>query len=72
MLTPVLLSLGGLPPLSGFMPKWLVLNEIVKQGLQLPATVAALSALLSLFYYLRICYAMALTSPPNVTVKTTP
>nr|YP_010947987.1 NADH dehydrogenase subunit 2 [Opostomias mitsuii]WMI34963.1 NADH dehydrogenase subunit 2 [Opostomias mitsuii] len=72
MLTPVLLSLGGLPPLSGFMPKWLVLNEMVKQGLQLPATVAALSALLSLFYYLRVCYAMALTSPPNVTVKTTP
>nr|WNH24019.1 NADH dehydrogenase subunit 2 [Stomias affinis] len=72
MLTPVLLSLGGLPPLSGFMPKWLVINEMVKQGLQLPATVAALSALLSLYYYLRVCYAMALTSPPNTFVKTTP
>nr|BBB04392.1 NADH dehydrogenase subunit 2 [Photonectes margarita] len=72
MLTPVLLSLGGLPPLSGFMPKWLVLNEMVKQGLQLPATIAALSALLSLLFYLRICYAMTLTSPPNVTVKSAP
>nr|YP_010948052.1 NADH dehydrogenase subunit 2 [Stomias boa]WMI35080.1 NADH dehydrogenase subunit 2 [Stomias boa] len=72
MLTPVLLSLGGLPPLSGFMPKWLVINEMVKQGLQLPATVAALSALLSLYYYLRICYAVTLTSPPNTLVKTAP
>nr|YP_010956316.1 NADH dehydrogenase subunit 2 [Astronesthes nigroides]WMY89409.1 NADH dehydrogenase subunit 2 [Astronesthes nigroides] len=72
LLTPVLLSLGGLPPLSGFMPKWLVINEMVKQGLQLPATIAALSALLSLYYYLRVCYAVALTSPPNILIKTTP
>nr|WNH22779.1 NADH dehydrogenase subunit 2 [Yarrella blackfordi] len=72
MLTPVLLSLGGLPPLSGFMPKWLVINEMVKQGLQLPATVAALSALLSLYYYLRVCYAVTLTSPPNISIKATP
>lgn len=72
MLTPVLLSLGGLPPLSGFLPKWLILSEIVKQGLALAATVAALSALLSLFYYLRVCYAIALTSPPNVIIKCTP
>nr|BBG74384.1 NADH dehydrogenase subunit 2 [Astronesthes lucifer] len=72
LFTPLLLSLGGLPPLSGFMPKWLVINEMVKQDLQLPATIAALSALLSLFFYLRVCYAVALTSPPNVLVKSTP
>nr|WNH37563.1 NADH dehydrogenase subunit 2 [Photonectes albipennis] len=72
LFSPVLLSLGGLPPLSGFMPKWLVLGEMTKQGLQLPATLAALSALLSLFFYLRICYVMTLTSPPNVMIKAIP
>nr|YP_008592607.1 NADH dehydrogenase subunit 2 [Umbra pygmaea]QWE36540.1 NADH dehydrogenase subunit 2 [Umbra pygmaea]BAN81623.1 NADH dehydrogenase subunit 2 [Umbra pygmaea] len=60
-----LLSLGGLPPLTGFMPKWLILQELVKQQLPLLATLAALSALLSLYFYLRLCYAMALTSSPN-------
>nr|AAL16586.1 NADH dehydrogenase subunit 2 [Microdesmus longipinnis] len=60
-----LLSLGGLPPLSGFMPKWLILQELTKQSLPLTATLAALSALLSLYFYLRLSYAMALTVSPN-------
>nr|BAS04661.1 NADH dehydrogenase subunit 2 [Misgurnus anguillicaudatus] len=59
-----LLSLGGLPPLTGFMPKWLILQELAKQELPLTATVMALAALLSLYFYLRLCYAMALTISP--------
>nr|YP_010157847.1 NADH dehydrogenase subunit 2 [Pangasius sanitwongsei]QRG29542.1 NADH dehydrogenase subunit 2 [Pangasius sanitwongsei] len=60
-----LLSLGGLPPLTGFMPKWLILQELTIQGLPLTATIMALSALLSLYFYLRLCYAMTLTISPN-------
>nr|WNH24447.1 NADH dehydrogenase subunit 2 [Hygophum reinhardtii] len=60
----ILLSLGGLPPLTGFAPKWLILMELAKQNLPLTAVIAALSALLSLFFYLRICYAMTLTTSP--------
>ncbi|YP_008578239.1 NADH dehydrogenase subunit 2 (mitochondrion) [Carcharodon carcharias] len=59
-----LLSLGGLPPLSGFMPKWLILQELTKQNLIIPATVMAMTALLSLFFYLRLCYATTLTMSP--------
>nr|BAJ07662.1 NADH dehydrogenase subunit 2 [Gunnellichthys monostigma] len=61
----VLLSLGGLPPLSGFMPKWMILQELTKQGLPMTATLAALTALLSLYFYLRLCYSMTLTASPN-------
>nr|AEM67222.1 NADH dehydrogenase subunit 2 [Crenicichla semifasciata] len=61
----ILLSLGGLPPLTGFMPKWLILQELTKQDLALTATIAALTALLSLYFYLRLSYAMALTLSPN-------
>nr|YP_009311542.1 NADH dehydrogenase subunit 2 [Couesius plumbeus]BAV70458.1 NADH dehydrogenase subunit 2 [Couesius plumbeus] len=68
----VLLSLGGLPPLTGFMPKWLVLQELAKQGLPLTATIMALAALLSLYFYLRLCYAMTLTISPNANASTTP
>nr|AUQ23552.1 NADH dehydrogenase subunit 2 [Channa lucius] len=68
----ILLSLGGLPPLSGFMPKWLILQELSKQNLPLTATLAALTALLSLYFYLRLSYAMTLTLSPNNLNGTTP
>nr|YP_009860935.1 NADH dehydrogenase subunit 2 [Bathyraja eatonii]QKI31868.1 NADH dehydrogenase subunit 2 [Bathyraja eatonii] len=60
----ILLSLGGLPPLSGFMPKWLILQELTKQDLFIPATIMALATLLSLFFYLRLCYMITLTFSP--------
>nr|AYG54893.1 NADH dehydrogenase subunit 2 [Laimosemion tecminae]AYG54894.1 NADH dehydrogenase subunit 2 [Laimosemion tecminae]AYG54895.1 NADH dehydrogenase subunit 2 [Laimosemion tecminae]AYG54896.1 NADH dehydrogenase subunit 2 [Laimosemion tecminae]AYG54897.1 NADH dehydrogenase subunit 2 [Laimosemion tecminae] len=63
----MLLSLGGLPPLTGFLPKWAILTELTKQNMMTVATMAALSALLSLYFYLRLSYAMTLTSSPNNT-----
>nr|YP_007890895.1 NADH dehydrogenase subunit 2 [Cephalopholis boenak]AGI48836.1 NADH dehydrogenase subunit 2 [Cephalopholis boenak] len=72
-LTPlILLSLGGLPPLTGFMPKWLILQELTKQDLALVATLAAMTALLSLYFYLRLTYAMTLTMSPNTVTGTSP
>nr|AER13556.1 NADH dehydrogenase subunit 2 [Anolis danieli]AER13557.1 NADH dehydrogenase subunit 2 [Anolis danieli] len=60
-----LLSLGGLPPLTGFMPKWLILEELVLQNLGPLALTMALTSLLSLFFYLRLAYTTTLTLPPN-------
>nr|BAS04609.1 NADH dehydrogenase subunit 2 [Rhynchocypris jouyi] len=68
----VLLSLGGLPPLTGFMPKWFIMQELATQSLPLTATIMALAALLSLYFYLRLCYAMTLTISPNTFNSTTP
>nr|ADP88424.1 NADH dehydrogenase subunit 2 [Ctenogobiops aurocingulus] len=72
MFPMVLLSLGGLPPLTGFLPKWLILQELTKQSLPLTATLAALTALLSLYFYLRLSYAMTLTISPNNLTSSTP
>nr|ATZ81906.1 NADH dehydrogenase subunit 2 [Macropus giganteus] len=60
-----LLSLGGLPPLTGFMPKWLILQELVANNNIIMATLMALSALLNLFFYMRIIYASTLTMFPT-------
>nr|BAL43883.1 NADH dehydrogenase subunit 2 [Gilchristella aestuaria] len=68
----VLLSLGGLPPLTGFMPKWFILQEVTSQGFPATATVIALTALLSLYFYLRLTYAMTLTLSPHPTSSITP
>nr|YP_010759022.1 NADH dehydrogenase subunit 2 [Gymnothorax pictus]WEX31932.1 NADH dehydrogenase subunit 2 [Gymnothorax pictus] len=67
-----MLSLGGLPPLTGFMPKWMILQELASQDLPTTATIMALAALLSLFFYLRLCYNMTLTSGPNATNSKAP
>nr|AAT78234.1 NADH dehydrogenase subunit 2 [Anolis sagrei] len=69
MTMTLLLSLGGLPPLTGFLPKWLILEELITQNLIPTAMVMALSALLSLFFYLRLTYTTTLTLSPN-TVST--
>nr|WNH22389.1 NADH dehydrogenase subunit 2 [Harengula humeralis] len=68
----VLLSLGGLPPLTGFMPKWLILQQVTAQGYTIIATFVALSALISLYFYLRLAYAMALTLIPTTTNASAP
>nr|ACF20502.1 NADH dehydrogenase subunit 2 [Enyalioides altotambo] len=60
-----LLSLGGLPPLSGFMPKWLILEELITQNTIPMATILVMSTLLSLFFYLRLTYTTTLTTSPN-------
>nr|YP_009473091.1 NADH dehydrogenase subunit 2 [Chelodina parkeri]AUW54997.1 NADH dehydrogenase subunit 2 [Chelodina parkeri] len=60
-----LMSLAGLPPLTGFSPKWLILQELIKQHMITLATLMSLISLLSLFFYLRISYYTTITMPPN-------
>nr|AAV67529.1 NADH dehydrogenase subunit 2 [Anolis porcatus] len=62
-----LLSLGGLPPLTGFIPKWLIMEELILQNFNLLIILMAASSLLSLFFYLRLTYTTTLTLSPNTT-----
>nr|WJH18357.1 NADH-ubiquinone oxidoreductase chain 2 [Coccycua minuta] len=64
-LTLTLLSLAGLPPLTGFLPKWLIIFDLTKQNLTPAATLMAMLSLLGLFFYLRLTYYSAITLPPN-------
>nr|YP_010891578.1 NADH dehydrogenase subunit 2 [Hydrophylax leptoglossa]WJL98134.1 NADH dehydrogenase subunit 2 [Hydrophylax leptoglossa] len=61
----VLLSLAGLPPLTGFAPKLLITLELVKQSAILLAAMIMFASLLALFFYLRLTYIITLTLPPN-------
>nr|AFO12802.1 NADH dehydrogenase subunit 2 [Pachydactylus caraculicus] len=62
-----LMSLGGLPPLTGFMPKLLILKELTLTKLTLPSTALALMTLPSLYFYTRMAYLTIITTPPNTT-----
>nr|QNH73612.1 NADH dehydrogenase subunit 2 [Cyornis umbratilis] len=62
-----LLSLAGLPPLTGFLPKWLIIQELTKQEMAPAAVIISLLSLLSLFFYLRLAYCATITLPPHTT-----
>nr|YP_010634223.1 NADH dehydrogenase subunit 2 [Ptyas korros]WBQ42962.1 NADH dehydrogenase subunit 2 [Ptyas korros] len=67
-LSATILSLGGLPPLSGFMPKWLILNNMVSLNMTAEATLMATTSLLSLYVYMRLVYMTSMTLPPHTTL----
>uniref|UniRef100_E2FK28 NADH-ubiquinone oxidoreductase chain 2 n=1 Tax=Mohoua albicilla TaxID=626427 RepID=E2FK28_9PASS len=62
-----LLSLAGLPPLTGFLPKWLIIQELTKQEMVPAAVAISLLSLLGLFFYLRLAYCATITLPPHTT-----
>nr|UDD74615.1 NADH dehydrogenase subunit 2 [Monodiamesa sp. 2 CZ-2021a] len=51
-----LLSLGGLPPFLGFLPKWLIIESLINLNLHFILFVMVCFTLITLFFYLRICY----------------
>nr|YP_010455518.1 NADH dehydrogenase subunit 2 [Glossophaga soricina]UUA63149.1 NADH dehydrogenase subunit 2 [Glossophaga soricina] len=60
-----LMSLGGLPPLTGFMPKWVIIQELTKNNNLILPTLMAITALLNLYFYMRLTYATSLTMFPT-------
>nr|UFR83465.1 NADH dehydrogenase subunit 2 [Synaptomys cooperi] len=61
----VLLSTGGLPPLTGFLPKWAIITELLKNNNLMLATLMAMTALINLFFYTRLIYSTSLTTFPT-------
>uniref|UniRef100_UPI0030E081E4 NADH dehydrogenase subunit 2 n=1 Tax=Antonbruunia milenae TaxID=3053535 RepID=UPI0030E081E4 len=64
-----LLSLSGLPPLIGFMPKWAVLQLLMMNDSIGLAYVLAVGSMLSLYYYLNMLFVMNLVSSSVVKNK---
>nr|YP_010994996.1 NADH dehydrogenase subunit 2 [Molipteryx fuliginosa]WOZ14004.1 NADH dehydrogenase subunit 2 [Molipteryx fuliginosa] len=58
--TILILSLGGLPPLLGFLPKWMVMQSLINSNLYFLMIIMMLLSLLTLFYYLRMMTSLIL------------
>ncbi len=68
MMTAILVSLIGLPPLAGFWPKLRVLQALYEAGGPLMITalvVAGLNTAVSLVYYLRVAKTMCIDEPSD-------
>jgi NADH-quinone oxidoreductase subunit N len=61
LMTIFLLSLGGFPPMAGFIAKWYVFSAAVKGGYTGLAIIGVLTSVISVFFYLRIVVMMYMT-----------
>jgi NADH-quinone oxidoreductase subunit N len=61
LMTIFLLSLGGFPPLAGFIAKWYVFTAAIKAGYTWLAIIGVLTSVISVFFYLRIVVMMYMT-----------
>jgi NADH-quinone oxidoreductase subunit N len=68
-----LLSLGGFPPLAGFIAKWYVFSAAVKAGYNWLAIIGVLTSVVSVFFYLRVVVMMyMMPRPEGASVPVTP
>lgn len=51
-----LLSLGGLPPFLGFIPKWITIQYLTFNNQLFLISIIIIITLVTLFFYLRLCY----------------
>jgi NADH-quinone oxidoreductase subunit N len=66
LMTIFLLSLGGFPPLAGFVAKWYVFTAAIQAGYVGLAIIGVLTSVVSVFFYLRIVVMMYMTPRENV------
>nr|WNH36501.1 NADH dehydrogenase subunit 2 [Nasutitermes nigritus]WNL53900.1 NADH dehydrogenase subunit 2 [Nasutitermes nigritus] len=71
MMFSSLLSLGGLPPFLGFLPKWIVIQAMITNNMAPLATIVVVTSLITLYYYLKISYSsfMILNTEPKWNLK---
>nr|YP_007025671.1 NADH dehydrogenase subunit 2 [Thalassina kelanang]AEW68310.1 NADH dehydrogenase subunit 2 [Thalassina kelanang] len=60
-----LLSLGGLPPFIGFLPKWITIQELCSNNMLLPLMILLMSTLLTLYFYLRLTFSFYTLAAPK-------
>jgi NADH-quinone oxidoreductase subunit N len=72
MMTILVLSLAGVPPLSGFWAKFFVFMTGYKAGAIWLVTIAVVMTIVSLYYYLRFLKAMWMNEAPSSEPVATP
>jgi NADH-ubiquinone oxidoreductase chain 2 len=62
----LLLSLGGLPPFLGFIPKWTIIELIIKYNIFSILVFILFITLITLYFYLRLTYSAFLLNHINI------
>jgi NADH-quinone oxidoreductase subunit N len=72
VMTVLMFSLAGVPPMMGFMAKWAVLQAVVSTGQYWLAIVAVLFSLIGAYYYLRVVKTIWFDDAVDVSPISTP
>jgi NADH-quinone oxidoreductase subunit N len=72
VMTVLMFSLAGVPPMMGFMAKWAVLQAVASSGQLWLAVLAVLFSLIGAFYYLRVVKTMWFDEAVDATPIRTP
>nr|YP_010282291.1 NADH dehydrogenase subunit 2 [Layahima valida]UHA57005.1 NADH dehydrogenase subunit 2 [Layahima valida]UHM24954.1 NADH dehydrogenase subunit 2 [Layahima valida] len=59
------LSLGGLPPFTGFLPKWLIIQNLSMTNMAL-VTMMTILTLITLFFYIRLTYSALMINSSQI------
>nr|YP_010936677.1 NADH dehydrogenase subunit 2 [Nesidiocoris poppiusi]WKW91647.1 NADH dehydrogenase subunit 2 [Nesidiocoris poppiusi] len=51
----MMMSMGGLPPFFGFLPKWIIISEMIESKEMFIMMFVLFMNLIPLFYYIRLC-----------------
>jgi NADH-quinone oxidoreductase subunit N len=72
VMTILMFSLAGVPPMMGFMAKWAVLQAVVTSGHLWLAILAVIFSLIGAFYYLRVVKTIWFDEPADTSAIATP
>jgi NADH-quinone oxidoreductase subunit N len=64
-MTVAMMSLAGIPPLSGFFAKYMVLASALSQGYVIVVILAVIMSLVGVYYYFRVIVTMYFGEPPT-------
>nr|YP_009472934.1 NADH dehydrogenase subunit 2 [Metatropis longirostris]AST10164.1 NADH dehydrogenase subunit 2 [Metatropis longirostris] len=54
IMASIMLSIGGLPPFLGFLPKWMAIESMINSNMLIVMLIMIMMSLLTLFYYMRM------------------
>nr|AYM84947.1 NADH dehydrogenase subunit 2 [Abracris sp. OR222] len=57
-----LMSLGGLPPFIGFLPKWIIMQSMIENNLIPMISIMVMMTMITLYYYIRISFSAMILS----------
>ena len=71
MLTMSMLSLAGIPPLAGFLGKYYIFSEAIKNGYAILTVLAVLASIVGVYYYFKVILAMYTKQGDDTEIKPT-
>src|SRR4030095_6136185 len=72
MIAVAMLSLAGIPPLPGFIAKFLIFRNVMAAGYTTYAVLGLVGSYLGIYFYLRVIQLMFMSADEHVARRTAP